>query len=75
MKTAREYKTYRGVIKVTSNKAKRTFTIRTVDNNRNTISIYRSYPQTKHDFEYYDGFASAGDWGNFLKSNDYYLIR
>lgn len=54
-------------IKVTSNKSKRTYTIRV------NGSKYRTYPMSKEEFNscYYN---TETDWNQFLRSPGYYKI-
>lgn len=62
-------RTHLGVeIKITSNKSRRTFTI------RKNGSKYRTYPMSKEEFN--DAtHMTANDWDYFLKSNDYYVVK
>lgn len=55
-------------IKVSSNKKRRTFTIKT------TSGKYRTYPMTKQEFESCL-YNTGNDWSYFLRSNDYYEIN
>lgn len=55
-------------IKVSSNKKRRTFTIKT------TSGKYRTYPMTKQEFESCL-YNTGNDWSYFLQSNDYYEIN
>lgn len=68
MKT-RVLKTITGsLIKVTPNNSKRTFTIRT------TSAKYRTNRMDKDDFasaKYWTG----NDWSQFLKTDEYYVVR
>lgn len=60
-------------VKVKANKKQRTFTIRTYIKDV-LHSKYRTFKMSKDDFksaEYY----TINDWNNFLKTDDYYLVR
>lgn len=57
--------------KITFNRKNKTYTIRKYDTNGKLISKYRSYPQGK---DYSEEWTEM-DIRNFLKSNDYYLIK
>jgi hypothetical protein len=54
-------------IKVYSNKSKRTFTIVT------DAAKYRTYKMTKEEFNICL-YNTGNDWGEFLKSDDYYKV-
>lgn len=56
------------ILKVSSNKAKRTFTIKT------DAATYRTSQMTKEEFDSCE-YNTGNDWNNFLKSNDYYKVR
>ena len=63
------FKTITGrIIKVSANKSKRTFTIKT------DAATYRTSPMTKEEFESCE-YNTGNDWNDFLKSNDYYKVR
>ena len=67
--TTKELKTISGEkIKITENKAKRTVTIRTKHHK------YRTLPFNKEDFNN-QWYWSGNDWKDFLKGNDYYVVR
>lgn len=55
-------------INVKANNRKKTYTIRT------DFNKYRTNPMTKDEFNsaYY---WTANDWRNFLKTDDYYLVK
>ena len=57
------------ILKISSNKAKRTFTIRT------KYAKFRTLPFTKEEFEHADFFWTGNDWKQFLKSDDYYKVN
>ena len=57
------------ILKISSNKAKRTFTIRT------KYAKYRTLQFTKEEFEHADFFWTGNDWKQFLKSDDYYKVN
>lgn len=61
-------------LEFTANKSKRTFTIREYINGKLSAK-FRSYPQSREDFEYYDGYATDNDKEHFMHSGDYYLVR
>jgi len=54
-------------IKISSNKSKRTFTIKT------EAEKYRSYPMDKQEFNNAQ-YWTANDWNQFLKTNEYFKI-
>jgi hypothetical protein len=54
--------------RITSNKSKRTFTIKT------DVATYRTYPMTKEEFNSCE-YNTGNDWMHFLNSNDYYKVR
>lgn len=60
-------------IKVAANKSKRTFTIRTYINGV-LSSKYRTFTFSKEEFET-ESNNTENDWKQFLKSNDYYLVK
>lgn len=55
-------------LKVIQNKSKRIFTIKT------EIGKYRTFPFSKTEFNDAD-YWTNNDWKNFLKTNNYYLIK
>lgn len=57
--------------KITFNRAKKTYTIRKFDEKGKLLCKYRSYPQGK---DYSEDWTEM-DIRNFLKSNDYYVVR
>ena len=57
------------ILKISSNKAKRTFTIRT------KYAKFRTLQFTKEEFEHADFFWTGNDWRQFLKTNDYYKVN
>lgn len=56
------------ILKITSNKQKRHFTIRTES------SKFRTFPMGKEDFNSAE-YNTGNDWQQFLKTDDYYEIR
>ena len=56
-------------INISANQSKRTFTI------RKNGSKYRTYPFEKSEFEHAERFWTGNDWQNFLKTNDYYIVK
>lgn len=61
-------------IKATANHSKRTFTLRIYEDGK-LYEKYRTIPQNKEDFNYYDNFATHRDWLQFLKTDEYYVVR
>ena len=60
-------------IKATPNYSKRTFTIRTEEENGYKAK-YRTIPFSKEEFESNE-YNTANDWQQFLnKTNDYYVV-
>ena len=59
-------------LKVTSNKGKRTFTLRMYDNNK-CYSKYRTLRFSKDEFQNME-CNTESDWKHFLKSEDYYFL-
>ena len=57
------------VYKISSNKAKRTFTIRT------KYAKFRTLQFSKEEFENADFFWTGNDWKQFLKTDDYYKVN
>ena len=57
------------VYKISSNKAKRTFTIRT------KYAKFRTLQFSKEEFEHADFFWTGNDWKQFLKTDDYYKLN
>lgn len=57
------------ILKISSNKQKRTFTIRT------EYAKYRTFQFTKEEFEHADLFWTGNDWKQFLKNNNYYKVN
>ena len=57
------------IFKISSNKAKRTFTIRT------KYSKFRTLQFTKEEFEHADFFWTGNDWKQFLKSDECYKVN
>lgn len=55
-------------IKVSSNRSKRTYTIKTES------ATYRTLQMTKEEYESCY-FNTGNDWQNFLKSDEYYRVR
>ena len=62
----KEERTY----KITYNRSKKTYTIRVYDNGKIYVK-YRSYPQG----EDYSETHTQNDIYNFLRSNDYYIVK
>ena len=57
------------VIRISSNKAKRTFTIRT------NYAKYRTLQFSKEEFDHAYFFWTGNDWKQFLKSEECYKIN
>ena len=57
------------VLRISSNKARRTFTIRT------NYAKYRTLPFTKEEFIQADFFWTGNDWKQFLKTDEYYKVN
>ena len=57
------------ILKISSNKAKRTFTIRT------KYAKYRTLQFTKEEFEHADFFWTGNDWKQFLKTDEYFKVN
>lgn len=55
-------------LKVSANKSKKTFTIRT------NGSKYRTLPMPKDEFQQAE-YWTANDWNNFLKTDDYFIVK
>ena len=56
---------------ITLNHRERTYTIRAYENGK-LIAKYRSFPQSKEDFSKY---WTENDIRNFLRTNDYYVVK
>ena len=57
------------IYRISSNKGKRTFTIRT------NSAKYRTLQFSEEEFFFADSFWDAQDWKQFLKTDDYYKIN
>ena len=57
------------VLRISSNKGKRTFTIRT------NYAKYRTLPFTKEEFEHAEFYWTGNDWRQFLKTDEYYKVN
>lgn len=60
-------------LKVTANNSKRTFTIRTYVNGK-LSSKYRTIEMSRYEFES-NKYNTENDWFQFLKSDDYYVVK
>lgn len=60
-------------IKVTANQSARSFTIRTYVNGKFS-SKYRTIKLSKEEFNSNE-YNTENDWKQFLKSDDYYVVR
>jgi hypothetical protein len=56
-------------LKVSSNKSKKTFTIRTES------AKYRTLPMSREDFEHANRNWTGNDWQQFLKTDEYVEVR
>lgn len=61
-------------IQAKGNCSKRTFTLRIYEHGK-LIAKYRTIPQNKDDFHYYNNFATQRDWRQFLRTDEYYKVR
>jgi hypothetical protein len=61
-------------LQINSNKSARTFTIRKLQNNK-VYAKFRTYQFSKEEFKSADWFWTTNDWKNFLKTNDYYVVK
>ena len=57
------------VYKISSNKGRRTFTIRT------KYAKFRTLQFSKEEFEHADFFWTGNDWSQFLKTDEYYKVN
>ena len=57
------------ILRISSNKQKRTFTIRT------KYAKYRTLPFTKEESEHAEFFWTANDWKQFLKTDECYKVN
>lgn len=57
--------------KITFNRSRKTYTIRAIDNNGKVYAKYRSYPQGSD----YSENWTQNDIVQFLRSNDYYVVK
>lgn len=65
-------RTLNRAIQATANHAKRTFTIRTFENDK-VVSKYRSFKMDKEEFDNAQ-FWTQNDWFQFLKTDEYTLV-
>ena len=61
------------VIKVKANQSKRTFTIREYFNGK-LFAKYRTFAMTQQEFDE-EEMNTQSDWRQFLKSDDYYVVK
>ena len=59
---------------ISTNKRERTITIKCTYENGD-ITKYKSIPLTKEEWHYYSNHATENDIKNFLKTDDYYIIK
>lgn len=57
--------------KITFNRSRKTYTIRAIDSNGKVYAKYRSYPQGS---DYCENWTQ-NDIVQFLRSNDYYVVK
>ena len=57
------------VYRISSNKQKRTFTIRT------NSAKYRTLQFSEEEFFFADTFWTGNDWKQFLKTDEYYKVK
>ena len=65
-------------LQINSNKSARTFTIRKIyfENGKKKFTTkFRTYQFSKEEFKSADWFWTTNDWKNFLKTNDYYVVK
>jgi len=60
--------------KVTQNHSRQTYTIRVQNYNGKTIFKYRTHSFNAEDF-YSMEYNTQIDWANFLKTDEYYIIK
>ena len=60
--------------KVTANYGKRTFTIRVQNLDRKTVFKYQTHVFNQDEFDSMH-FNTQIDWDNFMKNDEYYLIK
>lgn len=60
---------------VSTNKRERTITIRHDYTDGSTPTFYKSCKLNKEDFNYYRNYATENDIKQFLKGDDYYILR
>jgi hypothetical protein len=63
------------MLKIRSNQANKTFTIRKYDENGHFVSKYRTNKMSDEEFEDMDYFTQR-DWEYFLRSSEeYYIVK
>lgn len=60
--------------KVRANRSERTLTIREYVNGKLSLK-FRSIRLPKDEFNYYANYATENEIRNFLKSDDYYIVK
>lgn len=58
-----------------TNKRERTITIRQQYKKTKGHIDYKSFPLSKEEFEYYAHYATEGDIRNFLRTENYYVLK
>lgn len=59
---------------ISTNKIERTITIKCTYENGDIVK-YKSTPLAKEEWQYYANYATENDIKNFLKSDDYYILK
>lgn len=59
---------------VSSNKRNRTITFKKFYSD-GTFTKYRTLPLDRETWHYYTNHATLGDWLQFLKGDDYYILK
>lgn len=59
---------------IRTNKRERTITIKCTYENGDVVK-YKSTPLPKEEWQYYANHATENDIKNFLKSDDYYILK
>lgn len=62
-------------LKVTLNHSKHSATIRKYDKSGKLFAKYRTYRMTPDDWRYYSSSATERDWYQWLKTDEYYVIK
>lgn len=62
-------------LKVTLNHSNHTATIRKYDKSGKLFAKYRTYRMRPDDWRYYSSYATERDWYQWLKTNEYYVVK